>query len=480
MPKPSPSPPVTITVKSWFASFTPVATASARPCNVCMPYVLMNPGKFDEQPMPLMVTTSWFGICNSTSAFWTAASTPKSPHPGHQSGSTLPFKSAIVTCHCGASAVAMLLVSLETNFEISQACQSERSKESPTSHQNLVLRNRQPALPTQLFPNRIHEVVRHERLPIVFANVPVRHKAGLTAQIARKLPAVVVLDDDRVPRALEDLENRLAVQRHQPANLQLIRRNPLLVKNLASLFDHSLGRSPSDQRDIGVARSPQLRWGNRRRNPRRLAHAFFHHGAPLGRIGEFVADQHAVLIMLVAGRRVRITRHAGNSAWRNPAHRDLVALISSVPVLLRRSDELSPIDDRFEVQLLRIDTEPALRQQQVRQHDPRALEAIRKIENFRNDIEAVANIERTSNHPRIIAERRAQHLPKIALLRFCRNPGRGSGPLAVDHHHRSLHHGREPEPFGHQCKPSTRSGAHGTHSRVSRSDRHVHHANLVL
>ncbi len=34
--------------------------------------------------MPLMVATSWFGICSSTSAFCTAASTPKSPQPGHQ------------------------------------------------------------------------------------------------------------------------------------------------------------------------------------------------------------------------------------------------------------------------------------------------------------------------------------------------------------------------------------------------------------
>src|ERR1700751_1918216 len=70
----------------------------------------MKPGKFDEQPIPLMVTTLWFGICNSTSAFWTAASTPKSPHPGHQSGSTLPFKSAIATWLVAARAVAIFVL----------------------------------------------------------------------------------------------------------------------------------------------------------------------------------------------------------------------------------------------------------------------------------------------------------------------------------------------------------------------------------
>src|ERR1700756_5081476 len=77
----------------------------------------MKPGKFDEQPIPLMVTTLWFGICNSTRAFWTAASTPKSPHPGHQSGSTLPFKSAIATWLVVARAVAIFVL-LKPGFHV--------------------------------------------------------------------------------------------------------------------------------------------------------------------------------------------------------------------------------------------------------------------------------------------------------------------------------------------------------------------------
>src|SRR5207244_3481184 len=97
MPKPSPSPPVTTTCSLWFAIFTPVATANARPCSVCMPYVLMNPGRLEEQPMPLIVTTLWGETFISASTFCSEDRTPKSPQPGHQSGSTFPLKSDAVS-----------------------------------------------------------------------------------------------------------------------------------------------------------------------------------------------------------------------------------------------------------------------------------------------------------------------------------------------------------------------------------------------
>src|SRR6266853_5578187 len=141
----------------------------------------MKPGKLDEQPIPLIVTTLWFGICSSTRAFCTAASTPKSPHPGHQSGSTLPFKSAIARCFGVSNAVAM---------------------SSSSSNHNFVRGNRELGIPGQLFLHRFDNVMRHEWFAIVFADVSVRYEAGFAAQVAGKLPAVVVLDDDGVPRAL--------------------------------------------------------------------------------------------------------------------------------------------------------------------------------------------------------------------------------------------------------------------------------------
>src|SRR5229473_2330158 len=102
---------------------------------------------------------------------------------------------------------------------------------------------REFGLATQLFFYRFDNVVGHEGFPIVLSDMPVRHEAGLAAQVAGKLAAVVVLDNNRMPRAFEDVENRVSVQRHEPANLELIGRNALLGEDLAGLLDHSLGRS---------------------------------------------------------------------------------------------------------------------------------------------------------------------------------------------------------------------------------------------
>src|SRR5215470_5318445 len=115
----------------------------------------MKPGKLEEQPIPLIVTTLWFGICSSTSAFSTAASTPKSPHPGHQSGSTFPLKSAIVTCHSEARAVAIFLSPRTGISFLHRLANSHYS-----SHQNLVHRNRKLSLAIQLLYDRLDDVMR--------------------------------------------------------------------------------------------------------------------------------------------------------------------------------------------------------------------------------------------------------------------------------------------------------------------------------
>src|SRR5579863_2170510 len=145
----------------------------------------MKPGKFEEQPIPLMVTTMWFGICKSTRAFWTAASTPKSPHPGHQSGSTLPFKSDRATWLLVARTVA-ILGSPPTGFHQAKFRQAGLLQ-TISSNQNLVCGNREFGLATQLFLYGFDDVVGHERLPIVFSDVPVRHEAGFASQVAGEL-----------------------------------------------------------------------------------------------------------------------------------------------------------------------------------------------------------------------------------------------------------------------------------------------------
>src|SRR5262245_48330891 len=51
----------------------------------------MNPGKFDEQPMPETINRSFGCTPHFPAPCCTAFKTPKSPQPGHQSGSTGPL-----------------------------------------------------------------------------------------------------------------------------------------------------------------------------------------------------------------------------------------------------------------------------------------------------------------------------------------------------------------------------------------------------
>ena len=80
----------------------------------------------------------------------------------------------------------------------------------------------------------------------------------------------------------------------------------------------------------------------------------------------------------------------------------------------------------------------------------------------------------------IIAEGRAQHLPKVALLGLSGYPGGWPGALAVDDNDGNLRHRGEAEPFGHQCKAAAGGCTHGTDTGMGRPDGVVHHANLVL
>src|SRR5260370_10411197 len=100
-----------------------------------------------------------------------------------------------------------------------------------SSNHDFMCRYGELGLAIQLFSYRFDNVVGHEGFPIVLADAPVRHEAGFAAQVAGELAAVVVFHDDRVPRASEDVQNCVAVQRHEPADLELIGWNALLCED---------------------------------------------------------------------------------------------------------------------------------------------------------------------------------------------------------------------------------------------------------
>src|SRR6185437_5934161 len=108
---------------------------------------------------------------------------------------------------------------------------------------DLMRRHRQRRRTRKLFAHRFRDVVRHKGLAIVLADMAVGDITRLRAQVARKLPAEVVLHNDGLLRALQQPHNLVAVQRHQPANLQLVGLDSLPRKLRARLADCSIGRA---------------------------------------------------------------------------------------------------------------------------------------------------------------------------------------------------------------------------------------------
>ena len=152
----------------------------------------MYPGRLDEQPMPLIVSTS----CGYSSE--------------------LDDRLFQRVQHAEVAA-ARAPVGIRVAFEVldryagPQAAVDPSSRFSPhidwiyahslhSLNHDLVDAARycfvQFSCARQNLLDAVDDVVRHERLAIVLANVAVGDEAGLGAQIARELAAVVVLDDD--------------------------------------------------------------------------------------------------------------------------------------------------------------------------------------------------------------------------------------------------------------------------------------------
>jgi len=116
---------------------------------------LKYPGKFEEQPIPLTVRISWGLSPSSEQAFCRQLRTPKSPQPGHQSGSTFPLKSFGFISTGSWTAVS-----------------TDMSLTSSLNH-DLLSGDKVVRLAGQLLQNTGYDVMRHEGLSIVLADMPV-------------------------------------------------------------------------------------------------------------------------------------------------------------------------------------------------------------------------------------------------------------------------------------------------------------------
>src|SRR5687767_370521 len=119
--------------------------------------------------MPLTVTI-WCGRSpSSAQAFCSPVSTPKSPHPGHQSGSTFPLKSLASSFTTGLGA--------PTSGTVSRVISSPHWLD-----ENFLIRHVMFTVRGQLRQHAIDDVVRHERLAVIFADVTGGADARLAAQ----------------------------------------------------------------------------------------------------------------------------------------------------------------------------------------------------------------------------------------------------------------------------------------------------------
>ncbi len=162
------------------------------------------------------------------------------------------------------------------------------------------------------------------------------------------------------------------------------------------LADHALGGSPADQRNLGIPWAPQFRRRNGGSIPAIFRMRFSIMARRLMRVGELVADQHAVFVVLVGGDGVDVARNARNGARRDAAVGDLVAFVRAACRSSRTMPMWSISSPRSigtsKSRSFGSTLEPAFRQQQIAQHDTRALEAVGQIEHLGDGLEAVSNV----------------------------------------------------------------------------------------
>src|SRR5947207_7812369 len=127
----------------------------------------MWPGRLDEQPIPLTVRTSCGKRPNSATAVLSAFRTPKSPQPGHQSGSTLPLKSLALSAGARGRVKSWVPGSICISAMIS------------SSDADLVHRHVLPGRAGEDLLHAVRNVVGQERLAVVLADVCIRRDAGL-------------------------------------------------------------------------------------------------------------------------------------------------------------------------------------------------------------------------------------------------------------------------------------------------------------
>src|SRR5881394_4421423 len=156
--------------------------------------------------------------------------------------------------------------------------------------------------------------MRHEGFAVVLADVTLRVEAGLASEISGELAAVGVLNNNDIllPKDPADLRG---VEGNDPPDLKLVGHNAFFAGEFLDGFaNYALGRTPADQRDSGVLGTEKLWRGDVVDRSLHFAPTFLDHHPALVRVGEFIADDRAIFVVLVRGRGEDVTGNAGHGA----------------------------------------------------------------------------------------------------------------------------------------------------------------------
>ena len=275
------------------------------------------------------------------------------------------------------------------------------------------------------------------------------------------------------------MTHRFALERNQILDVQLIRLFAAGGQQLAGLADDAERRAPTDERRFGIFRAFEFRRLQLLQHRVHLLHPFFHHFAADGGIGKYVADQHALLVVVVGSGHVHRIRRSRQGARRDPGGGKAVTLERSValrPIL----DNLSPFDGNIRTESIRLHRLGMFAEQQIGNDHDRKLVLISQVQSFDRRVVTIGDVRRGDDHTRIVPLGCAEDLIQVALLLLGRKTGGRPSSLYFDKDDRSFNHTGHSDRFGHQSEAAARGGAHRPHPRVTGPDGDVGHGQLVF
>ena len=178
----------------------------------------------------------------------------------------------------------------------------------------VVLHFEVDGLPRHVGLDPLGDVGGLERLAVVAGEDVIHGEAGLRAQVAGELAAEAVLHHDRPLALLQDRARLGAVERVQVLEVDLVGGHARPVELLGGLADDAPGRAPADERHLRFGPALQHRRLEARADAVHLAHPLLVHLAADGGVGVLVADQYAVLVVVVRARDVDQSLAAGTGA----------------------------------------------------------------------------------------------------------------------------------------------------------------------